>query len=331
MMITPGTTPVTYFDGDTSGYRWTGTRGASVSILAGPIDALSRLKVPSRNEVIVYPYKSTISNLEMVMLRQMLKRLAPVNSVITVTNTGYAVNVTIPIIDSNSDSTFFQVQRYVTAAPGIFLTADEEPNASLRWMIPGTEVPAPQLAFAESQEFSQYYVYDDAERASSSIDTVTYTSIDSVGHIKNETPYKQSEVRITSWGPWMPFEKADSPDNYPGGKLGKTPTAKPALTKAGKPYVFQWASQAAYVAFIKNSVLTGFKGSRNYSADAFLTTKLPNGQTTDVAYRYPLENGEFVQAVWSPELAVVNVEPSNNNSVVAGWYNKGNANSREFV
>lgn len=329
MMITPGTVPITYFDGDTSGYRWTGARGGSISVQSSPIDAVSRLKVPSRNEVIVYPYKSTITSLEQVLLRTMLKRLAPVDSVITVANSGYAVNVPIPITGTNADSTFFQVQRYITAAKNMYLTADEEPNASLRWMVPGTEVKAPQLAFAESQEFSQYYVYDDANRSSSTIDTVTYTSIDSVGHIKTEKPYTQSEVRITSWGPWMPFEKADSPDNYPGGKLGKTPSEKPALTRAGKPYVFQWTSQAAYVAFIKSRVLTGFKGSRNYTADAFKIAKLPNGQTTDVAYRYPLENGEFVQAIWKPELAVVNVEPPNKNIVVAGWFNKDASNSKK--
>lgn len=53
--------------------------------------------------------------------------------------------------------------------------------------------------------------------------------------------------RLQGYTDWIDYELADSPDNYPGGKYGVTPTTLPALNADGSPYDFAWPSQQAYV------------------------------------------------------------------------------------
>lgn len=56
-------------------------------------------------------------------------------------------------------------------------------------------------------------------------------------------------ARLQEYTAWTDYELADSPDNYPGGKNGKTPTHAPAYQADGKTaYQFPFASQQEYVA-----------------------------------------------------------------------------------
>ncbi len=58
-------------------------------------------------------------------------------------------------------------------------------------------------------------------------------------------PYRVREP-ITQWGAWTSYQKADSPDNYPGGMNGVHPLSAPAITPAGTPYLFPYQSQQEY-------------------------------------------------------------------------------------
>lgn len=294
-----------YFDGDMSGYRWMGQPGQSGSIKSSPIDALSRTRVPSRNEVIIYPHKASISTLEMIQTKSMLHRLAPVDSVITVANSGYAVNVPLPIFSVKADSTFFQVQQYVTGAPGTDLSINEEPNDSYRWVSSTEENLAPGAAFNQPQEYSQYYLY--SGKSTSAIDTVSYSSQDIHGTIFQENPYQTITEAPNTWGPWITFDKADSPDNYPGGKLGHAPTVSPGRVSRAPykaAYVFPYASQASYVSQMKTKILS------------------VGGQVVNTMYRLPISGKISTQVTWTPDLAVEMVEPNRLSAVTSGWYNR---------
>lgn len=53
-------------------------------------------------------------------------------------------------------------------------------------------------------------------------------------------------TKTVQWGAWTSYEKADSPDNYPGGMNGVHPLSAPAITPAGTAYLFPYESQAEY-------------------------------------------------------------------------------------
>ena len=63
-----------------------------------------------------------------------------------------------------------------------------------------------------------------------------------------ETQVESYTVRepVTQWGAWTFYQKADSPDNYPGGKNGVHPLSAPAITPAGTAYLFPYQSQAEF-------------------------------------------------------------------------------------
>ncbi len=324
----------TYFDGDTSGYRWTGVAGESASVKASPIDALSRLKVPSRNEIVIYPHKETLTVVEKEMIREMVTRLAPVDSVITIKNTGYAVNVPIAHTFATADSTYFQIDQYVTGLNIQGLTEDEEPNASYRWLQNGVEALAPNPAFLESQEYSQYYLYTTNDK--SSIDSVQYFKETMAGAVSSEADYKIIEKSVSSWSQWTFFDKVDSPDNYPGGKNGRNPRETPAVTKSGAPYIFAYASQQTYVDQMKvvlNSIggqTRTFKeidelmpgSNQNVNKGFSLTLLTEKGEYTETMYRIPISATESVINSWKAEQAIADTAPVRASTITSGWYNR---------
>lgn len=325
VQLTAGTI-VSYFDGDTSGYRWTGDAGSSTSIQASPIDALSRLKVPSRNEIIIYPHKATLTTLENVMIRSMTTRLAPVDSIITIRNSGYAVNKPISTSFTTADSTYFQINSYVEGFNIQELTAEEEPNSTKRWLKNGVEVLAPNPAFLESQEYSQYYVYSDSDV--SSIDSVQYFKEPITGTASIEQDYKIIEKTISAWSQWTLFDVADAPDNFPGGKNGQHPQFTPALTPNGGTYVFPYSSQEDYIAQMKVllsqvsgeiRVWSELSDAEKSVAGSLITEK---GEFTEVSYRLPVGATEHVINTWKPEEAVANKAPAKASTVTAGWYSR---------
>jgi hypothetical protein len=95
---------------------------------------------------------------------------------------------------------------------------------------------------SRTQEYSEYYVYDRSNN--SQIKAVSYTS-QYGSTVNTEDNYSELSANV-EWSSWKTFDKIDSPDNYPGGKYGKTPLSLPALNKDGSAYIFQYSSQDAY-------------------------------------------------------------------------------------
>lgn len=54
-------------------------------------------------------------------------------------------------------------------------------------------------------------------------------------------------ARLQEYTDWIDYDKADSPDNFPGGKKGVHPTYAPAINEDGTPYSFPYTDQRAYV------------------------------------------------------------------------------------
>jgi len=54
-------------------------------------------------------------------------------------------------------------------------------------------------------------------------------------------------ARLDKYSDWQTYDLADSPDNYPGGKYGKTPATAPAVNADDTAYQFPYQSQQAYV------------------------------------------------------------------------------------
>lgn len=98
---------------------------------------------------------------------------------------------------------------------------------------------------------------------------------------------------------WVAYEKADAPDNYPGGKFGTHPLRSPAKNPDGTAYVFPYASQAAYVAQRKAEVLA------------------LGGVATDDYYRLPITTGPQTRRPYLPEYAIAYSAPAKESQISA--------------
>jgi hypothetical protein len=79
-------------------------------------------------------------------------------------------------------------------------------------------------------------------------------------------------ARLQKYTEWANYDKADSPDNYPGGKDGLHPATAPALNEDGSIYRFPYASQQAYV------------------LEQMISIRDRGGIATGTQYRLPLES-----------------------------------------
>jgi hypothetical protein len=277
--------------------------------------ALSQTGGVARNEIIIRAHKN-LATVEQAQLRALLRRLAPVDSIVTLVGTGVTPNLKQDTLNALASSTYYVLEPYVTGGANSTLDASLEPNGSYRWVQEGQEVRAPQAAFNASQEFSQYFTVD-----TGNVDSVTYSSEDPHGGVFAEDNYKITSRDVTAWTPWIPYQKADSPDNYPGGKYGIHPDQAPALTiPAQRPYTFGFQSQQEYIDDIKRNILESTQG--RYYPEAFQVAKLPNGETTEVAYRLPLKFTEAIRKVWTPDMAVAAAPPAKPSSVSSPWFNR---------
>ena len=109
--------------------------------------------------------------------------------------------------------------------------------------------------------------------------------------------FEQSE----QFGPWTDYERADSPDNFPGGKYGLTPARGPALNPDRSPYVFAYPSQADYLAAKQSEVLA------------------LGGQVTDVRYRLPAQKPKVSKRTYTPDLAIAYSAPVRESTVTSSW------------
>ena len=80
---------------------------------------LGRAPSTSRNEVVIRPQKASLAPSEMRLVRDMLDRILPMDTIVTVSVQGLAVVSPVPVAGAASNSTYFEQEKTVTATPVI--------------------------------------------------------------------------------------------------------------------------------------------------------------------------------------------------------------------
>ena len=260
-------------------------------------------EVQCRSEVTVVPHKRSYSPNEARVLREMLDRITPQDSVITINPDGLAINTPLPIRASASDSTYYQVEKVITGTPDLenlpspeLLAIDLEPGED--WLLSRSPELAPYARFNITQEYGYYYLASGGDR--SPIDTISYGTLQADGSVSPERELEWYES-TEQYGPWTSYEKADSPDNYPGGKYGLTPSSIPAVNSDRLDYQFPYASQAEYVAEKKAWAIS------------------IGGEADDLRYRLPIEKPADFKRTYTADLAIASTAPSRDSTVSSGW------------
>lgn len=256
-----------------------------------------------RTEFVVQPHKASLGEKEKRLLLQMLNRIAPLDTIVTVNTSGLAVHTPVAVKAAAADSSYFEVQKEVTGSPDLaslpapeLLAIDLRPSE--RWLLSGNPETAPYAAFNITQEYGYYYLMSGGSR--SPIDSVQYGTLQSDGSVKSEPLHEDYDV-IEQYTAWFEYDKADSPDSYPGGKFGVHPTEAPALNPDGSPYNFQYASQQEYVTKTKNEVLA------------------QGGDADDLRYRLPMIARSTTKRTYTPDLAVAWTPPTKDSTVTTPW------------
>jgi hypothetical protein len=268
----------------------------------------------ARNEVVIKPHKSTLAPVELRLLRDMLEKIVPMETVVTVDPNGLAVMSPVPVSAAAADSTYFEVQRMVTATPALdtfpppeLLPIDLLPTE--QWLFLAKDDPqlAPYTAFNISAESSYFYLVGGGKR--SPIDSVTYGTLQSDGKVRTEPNYQVYDS-TGSFTPKQPYERADCPQNYPGGKFGLHPASEPARNPDNSPYIFPFASQAAYVAQ-KALEVVGLGGRAD-----------PDG------FSLPIRAESSSARTFWPEYAIAYAAPTQDSTVSASYTRRRGDRSR---
>lgn len=257
----------------------------------------------SRSEITIVPHKDDLTPKEARLMLEMVRKVAGVDTVVTVDPNGLGVNSPVAVRAIAADSTYFQVEKEVLGTPDLealpppeILAADLNPSEN--WLRPRTRELAPYSYFNITSEYSYYYLVSGGKH--SPIDSVTYGTLQANNKVKEELPfewYEQSE----QYGPWQDYEIADSPDNYPGGKYGLTPNAVPALNKDRSPYQFPYTSQTNYLERKKAEVVN------------------LGGQANDLRYRLPIQKSNTSKRTFTADLAVAYTAPTRESTVTSSW------------
>lgn len=262
---------------------------------------LGRAGTSARNELTVRPRKDTLAPEEFRLLRDMLARMTPIDTIITVNLKGLSMLTPAKITSASANSSYYEVQKSIQATPVIKSITSVDLNLntlndSHLWLFDATSEAqlAPYAAFGITSEYSQYYLIGGGER--SLIDSVTYGTLQPDGSIKPEPNF---EVYRSSgaYTEWINYDKADSPDNYPGGKYGLNPASAPPMNPDRSPYVFPWESQAAYV------------------ADQMLKIKAMDGIADTLHYKLPIKSSNNPKVTYWPEYAVAYSAPAQESTV----------------
>jgi hypothetical protein len=269
----------------------------------------------NRNEVVVQPLKSSLSPGELRLCRDMLQRMVPLETIVTVDKQGLAVSTPIPVNAACSDSTYYEVQKMITSTPLLrqlpppeFLPIDLLPSE--QWLLPTDDerhndrdhtALAPHAAFNITQQFGYYYLIGGGRR--SPIDSVTYSTLNANGTTTTAPNFSVFES-AGSFTDWTAYDRADSPDNYPGGKFGRHPSYAPPDDVDGRPYHFPWNSQSDYVTARIIEIL-GMGGDAN-------------GER----YRLPIQKPSTAKLVYYPNDAIAFSAPSTGSTVTKSITNK---------
>lgn len=270
----------------------------------GLTQPLGRAPVTTRSEFVVKPHKSPLHPKQLRLLRQMVNRIAPADTVVTIDSEGLQVNAPVDVQSASADSAYFEVQKRVTPTPLLqdipepeLLAIDLRPTE--KWLFSKSPEIAPYAAFNITQEFGYYYLISGGAR--SPIDSVLYTSSTDDGESFSSERNFESVVTTGGYAPWQEYELADSPDNFPGGKFGITPSTAPARTSTGATYNFPFQSQAEYVEQKKGEIIQ--KG----------------GQADDTRFRLLLSESSMDRVTYTPDLAVAYSTPAKDSTVTSRW------------
>lgn len=257
----------------------------------------------ARSEVTVVPHKESLSGREARLMLEMLHKIGNADTVLTISPTGLSVYSPVSVRTVAADSTYYQVEKIVTGTPDLkdlpapeLLAVDLDPSEN--WLKPNSPELAPYAQFNITSEHGYSYLMSGGKR--SPIDSVTYGTLQDGDRVKPEPSLEWFE-QAEEFGPWNSYEKADSPDNYPGGRLGLTPDRFPALNPDRSPYQFAYTSQDEYLVRKKAEV-----------------TAL-GGQANDVRWRLPIRKTNFSKRTYTPDLAVANTAPIRESTVTSSW------------
>ncbi len=258
-------------------------------------------RADARNEVVIQPLKGSLTPQEFKLLRDMLARIMPVETIVTINPLGLAVLSPVTIGAACANSTYFEVQKMVTPTPVISLLPSPAQLAielleSERWLFNPTPQLAPHARHNFTAQFSYHYLMRGGK--ASQIDSVTYSTLNADGTttaVPNFIAYQSS----SNFTPWTSWAKADSPDNWPGGRYGIHPDSAPALNADGTPYNFPWDSQADYV-----------------TAQITIVLNL-GGNANEQQYQLPVQAPNQTSFTFLPEYAVAYFPPGRDSTVSA--------------
>lgn len=265
---------------------------------------VGRAPFSARNEATIVPHKATLEPRDRRLLRDMLDRITPQDSIMTISTEGLSVSTPIPIRAVTADSTYFEVQKVVTGTPVLdgmpppeLLAIDLDPTEE--WLFSRSPELAPYAQFNITSEYGYFYLISGGAR--SPIDSVTYgRMLISGGAVHPEASYELYETSGQFTG-YIEYEIVDSPDNYPGGKFGLTPNQAPAKNPDGSLYQFPYPSQQAFIEERKAEVLS------------------VGGYADDLRYRLPIEKASSSKRTFTPDLAIAYTAPSRDSTVSSSW------------
>jgi len=286
-------------------WRFFPTAGEAETFITGRPDpgAWEFRIIRPRNEVVIRPHKASLAPEEIRLTRDMLDKMTSVDSIITVAADGLAVASPVKVNAAAANSTYFEVQRMVTATPVLaqmpppeLLPIDLLPTET--WLYDAQADPrlAPYAAFNITAEYSYYYLTGGGKR--SPIDSVTYGTLNDDGTIKPENDFQLFDS-TGHYGPRQAYDKADSPDNFPGGKFGIHPSYEPALNPDGSPYHFQYDSQ------------------ENYVIERMAEVLYIGGTADEEGYSLPIQQPNAVPRTFTPDYAIAAFPPAKDSTVSA--------------
>lgn len=266
---------------------------------------VGRMDYTLYNEVVIVPYNKETTEQQRDLLLRILDRIKPSDVIVTVDMNGLEATIPYDIRSATASSSYFEIVRTITNSidnavlpSSIDLFGSKVPHGydSIRNLKRGESAEIPEAIQNRTQEYSEYYVYDKSSIAQ--IQNVFYQSVSGTGdqmRVIDEQPYSESTATV-KWSSWRAFDRADSPDNYPGGKYGRTPMVtpseeSPAVNKDGTPYIWEWPSQNAYET----------ARSREIIADG--------GEVSGHNYRLRLSTAKQT-TTFLPELSLVSVNDS---------------------
>lgn len=235
---------------------------------------------PGSWRILIQPWESVSADARRVCV-ETLERLKPADTVVTISqplNTVETFTPTIihsltvgwqikPMVVNHVDNRRISVRQPLVYGYSAFTSAAE--NVSY-------EAPV-QYGMRDVTPTIQY----PAESVTATV-SVIQNSVEST-----VTPYVD-KTRTVQWGAWTFYEKADSPDNYPGGMNGVHPLTAPAITPAGTAYLFPYESQAEFETQEAQKIIG------------------QGGQTRPGQYRLPLS--QTVETItYTPDKSLLNV------------------------